>query len=269
MSANDCTFIFLLFRMPPFFFADCFVELCFFGVAWHQCVYGKKTMARIFRQAAVATILGILVAGVASCSHHPLGASFNAQRKLGQAAEKGEHGDFSSAVRLATEVVDQEPSHALAYVVRGVAYRRGGNYSQAIADLDRAIELDPQNADAYTQRAFACQQGNSHATSQQIRADLNRAIQLNATSALPYILRGNELAALNDHNAAIADYDQALKLNPHSYNALAGRAASKMGIGKLNEARHDLQRAMSLNPPDADRRQIEELLRVLKSREAV
>jgi len=229
----------------------------------------ESRMATIFRQVAVTTIVGMLVAVVASCSHRPIGPSVNAKRKLEQAAERGERGDFSSAVRLATEAVDQEPSHALAYVVRGVAYRRGGNYSQAIANLDRAIELDPQNADAYTQRAFARRQGNSQATSQQILADLNRAIELNATSALPHILRGNELAALNDHHAAIADYDQALRLNPRSYNALAGRAASKMSIGKLNEARQDLQRAINLNPPDADRRQIEELLQVLKSREAV
>jgi len=179
----------------------------------------------------------------------------------------GERSDFSSAVRLATEVIDQQPSHALAYVVRGAAYRLGGEHSQAIADFDRAIELNPQIAEAYTQRAFACQQGSVNASSNQILADLNRAIELDATSALPCILRGNAFATLNDHDAAIADYDQALRLNPRSYNALANRASSKMSVGRLDEARRDLRKALELNPPAGGRRQIDKLLQLLKSRE--
>jgi len=136
----------------------------------------------------------------------------------------------------------------------------------AISDLDRAIELNPKIAEAYTQRAFAYQHDKSNASSQQILDDLNRAIELDANTALPYILRGNELEKLNDHEAAIADYDKALRLNPRSYNALTNRAMSKMSIGKLDEASRDIRQALTLNPPAGDRRQIEELFQLVKTR---
>jgi tetratricopeptide (TPR) repeat protein len=187
---------------------------------------------------------------------------FNADQKLEQAAEFALRDDFASAVRLATEVIDRQPSHAMAYMVRGTALRRCGEYSQAIADLDRAIELNSRNSEAYTQRAFACQQGHLR-DSNQIFADLNRAIELDATSALAHILRGNEFANLDDHDAAITDYDQAVRLNPRSYMALANRASSKVNVGQLDEARRDLQKAIELNPPAADRTQIEDLFQLV------
>src|SRR5688572_15395781 len=137
-------------------------------------------MTKLSRRAALAAIVGLMVAGATSCSHYQ-GGSTSGEAKLDQAAAFGHRGDFSSAVRLASEVIDQQPSDALAYVVRGAAHRRSGAYSEAIADLDRAIELDPQIADAYTQRAFACQQGHSNASSKQIFADLNRAIELDSS----------------------------------------------------------------------------------------
>ena len=222
-------------------------------------------MAELSCRVMLVAIVGLFVAVTTSCARLP----GYADAKLAQAGRDGEHGDFSSCIKQATEVIDRCPpnSHALAYTVRGTAHRRSGEYSRAIADLDRAIELDPKIADAYTQRAFAYQQGKLNASSKQILDDLNRAIKLDATTALSYLLRGNELEKLNDHDAAIADYDQALRLNPRSYNALANRALSKMSIGKLGEASRDIQKALDLNPPAGERRQMEELLQLVQSRE--
>jgi tetratricopeptide (TPR) repeat protein len=220
-------------------------------------------MAKASRRAMLVVAVGLLVPVATSCYQLP----GYADAKLAQAARDGEHGKFASCIKQATEIIDTCPSHALAYAVRGTAHRKCGEYSLAIADLDRAIELDPKIADAYTQRAFAYQQGKLNISSQQILDDLNRAIELDTNTALPYILRGNELEKRNDHDAAIADYDKALRLNPRSYNALANRALSKMSIGKPDEASRDIRKALDLNPPAGERRQIEELFQLVKSRE--
>ena len=159
-------------------------------------------------------IVGWLVAGATSWSQIPDSPSVIADLKLGQAGKSGLRGDYSSAVRLATEVIDRHPSYAMAYVVRGTAHRRSGDYLRAISDLDRAIKLSSRISGAYTQRAFAYQQTQLRDSSKQIFADLNRAIELDATNALAHILRGNEFAAFNDHDSAIADFDRALHLNP-------------------------------------------------------
>ena len=50
-----------------------------------------------------------------------------------------------------------------------------------------------------------------------------------------------------------------------SYNALVSGASSKMSVGRLAEARRDLQKALELNPPAEDRRQIEEFLQSLEA----
>jgi tetratricopeptide (TPR) repeat protein len=200
-----------------------------------------------------------------SAQANPSNQSVSANRKLKWAGECGLRGDYATAIRLATEVIDRHPSNGTAYMLRGTAHRRSGEYSQAIADLDRAIELDAQNSFAYTQRASAYQQSGTGDCSTQILADSNRAIELDAANPLAHIIRGNEYAALNDHDAAIADYDQAVRLNPNSYSALAGRGSSNMSLGRLDEARRDLQKALDLHPPAGERRQIEELLQSVES----
>jgi len=218
-------------------------------------------MAKVSCRVMLIVVVGLFVTVATSCYRVP----GYADAKLLQAAQSGEHGDVSSCIKQATEVIDNCPPHALAHAIRGTAHRKSGEYSQAIADLDRAIELNPKLADAYTQRAYAYNQRKLDVSPQQILDDLNRAIELDSTSALAYILRGTLLEALNDHDAAICDYNHALRHNPRSFTALAYRARSKISIGKLDDARRDIQKALDLNPPAEDRRQIEELLQLVKS----
>jgi tetratricopeptide (TPR) repeat protein len=186
-------------------------------------------------------------------------------QKMKRADECGLRGDYPSAIRLATEVIDQQPSHARAHVLRGIAHRCNGEYALAIEDLDRAIQLDPRSSEAYTQRAFSRQQSLPADSPEQIMSDLNRAIELDANNAFAHVLRGNHFVYWSDLRAAIAEYDQALRLNPRTYSALCGRATVKYSLGQLDEARQDLQTALTLNPTMGERQQIEESLQYLKS----
>jgi tetratricopeptide (TPR) repeat protein len=188
-----------------------------------------------------------------------------AHQELEQAAVLGKSGDFASAVRLSTEVIDRQPTNVTAYLVRGTAHRRAGDLALAIADLDRAIELDPQNSMAYTQRASARQLRQRRAYSEEILADLNRAIELDPSSALAHVLRGHALLDLDEQVTAIADYDRAASLDPQSYLALGGRASAKISLGQIDEARRDLQKALELDPPPEERSQLEELLHIANS----
>lgn len=185
--------------------------------------------------------------------------------KLAQAAQYGSAGDFSGAIRLATEVIEECPFDAEALALRGTAYRRAGEYLLAIADLDQAIELQPNLAVAYTQRAWAFQQANLDLPRESVLEDLTTAIELEPTESLPHVLRGNELAELGDLESAIADYDQAIRVNPQSYSAWGGRATAKVTLGLIEEAKEDLRRALSLNPPRGERQQIQAFLDQLTS----
>lgn len=227
---------------------------------------GGKIMTRIVGRWMAVAIVGCLITGSTVRSRFSDAGSVTESRKLDQASASGMRGDYASAISLSTEVIEHQPTNAVAYTMRGTAHRRSGEYSEAIADLNRAIELNPRFSEAYTQRAFTRQQSRAPNASQQIMADLNQAVVLNPKSALAHLARGNQYAVLNDHEAAIADFNQALRLNPRSYSAAANRASSQLSLGRLDEARQDLQRALQLNPPDGDRKQIDALLQSVISR---
>ena len=216
-------------------------------------------MRRVHRLGSTAIVSTLLIAISAGCTI-PYVASETADEKLARAARNGSSGNLRIAVHLATSVIKEQPSNPLAYLVRGTAHRKLGEYSKAVRDMDRSIELNPRLADAYVQRAFARQQDDSADAMDQIIDDANLAIELDPTSSLAFIIRGNAFADLGKHRIAIADFDQALRLNPRSYSALGNRAKSKYVLGHEQEAVRDLKQALRLGPPVAERAQIIEVL---------
>ena len=94
---------------------------------------------------------------------------------------------------------------------RGMTRRSGFDLLGAIQDFDRLVQLCPSYAEGYNQRAFA------------------------------HYLR-------QDYGAALVDLDAALVLSPRHIGALSGKALSLYGLGRLDEARIALSRALELNP---------------------
>src|SRR4051812_6090651 len=70
-------------------------------------------------------------------------------------------------------------------------------------------------------------------------------------TAQAYRLRGDSYLQQNRHDQAIADHDQALKLDPNHSWALVGRGTAFSRIGKLDQAFADLNRAIALDPKRA------------------
>ncbi|MER6089367.1 tetratricopeptide repeat protein [Streptomyces bluensis] len=60
--------------------------------------------------------------------------------------------------------------------------------------------------------------------------------------------RGDALRSAGQHQAALADYDRALDLDPGYASAYASRAVSRAELGRHEEALADLDRAVELNP---------------------
>jgi tetratricopeptide (TPR) repeat protein len=82
-------------------------------------------------------------------------------------------------------------------------------------------------------------------------ADYNQAIQLNPKYADPYNNRGNLKARLRDARGALADYNQAISLRPNSNLAYLNRGVLK--DSQLNDyqgALADYDKSLSLDPQD-------------------
>src|SRR5262249_3733396 len=70
--------------------------------------------------------------------------------------------------------------------------------------------------------------------------------------AIALFLRGAAYYDHGDYDPAIADFDEAIKLNPKSAPAYDSRASSWRGKGDLDRALADYDEALKLSPDDAD-----------------
>jgi tetratricopeptide (TPR) repeat protein len=62
-------------------------------------------------------------------------------------------------------------------------------------------------------------------------ADYNEAIRLNPNDAVAYYNRGNAKSDLGDNQGAIADYNEAIRLNPNDAEAYYNRGVVKSDLG--------------------------------------
>lgn len=79
-------------------------------------------------------------------------------------------------------------------------------------------------------------------------ADFNEALLLDPNHADAYNKRGNALANLGDLRQALGDFDSAVRLAPNSTEAYYNRGVARTEVGNLQGAIADYTRAIRLNP---------------------
>jgi tetratricopeptide (TPR) repeat protein len=211
--------------------------------------------------------------------------------------------DFDAALKL-------DPKSAAVYYNRGLAWQFKNEFTKAVDDFDQAVRLDPRYAAAsqfghpFTaiaagvgtapvgpplpplppltpeaaaavdpavvkagaddpfrnfsqnlqrdleyaelcmQRAYAW--GGAKEYDKAI-ADFNEAIRFNPHLAGAYIGRGHCHCEKKEFDKAIADYDQALKIDPQAAIALMGRARARESLGQTEQSFADLDQAIKLD----------------------
>jgi len=78
-------------------------------------------------------------------------------------------------------------------------------------------------------------------------ADYNQALKINPQNPPVYNGRGAAKIKLGDYEGAIVDYSQALKHDPENDLALRNRSEARISLGQLTEAKQDAQRARELS----------------------
>jgi tetratricopeptide (TPR) repeat protein len=165
------------------------------------------------------------------------------------------NGNMDRAVLEFTEAIRQNPNNATAYLKRGISYNSMQDYAQSIKDYDQAIKINPGYADAYHYRC------NSHRMMHELDLalrDCNRAIELMVEpNALVLGMRGNIYHTKGMIEEALADLNQAIKIDPADANVYSERADVLLGkrtVGKsdIANAFTDIGRAIELEPNNAD-----------------
>lgn len=125
---------------------------------------------------------------------------------------------------------------------------RRARYDQSI----RGITVEPPNQ-AQTAVEFY-QQGIENARVgdyQQALADYNQAIKLNPNLAEVYDQRGFVYYRLNDYSSAFADYSQALQINPSLASVYYHRGLTRFALGYSQTAIEDYTQAIHYDPSHA------------------
>jgi tetratricopeptide (TPR) repeat protein len=81
-------------------------------------------------------------------------------------------------------------------------------------------------------------------------ADYTQAIRLNPNSTTIYNNRGNAYSNKGDYDHAIADYTQAIRLDPNSATAYNNRGTAYSEGGDYDQAIADFEVALRINPND-------------------
>jgi tetratricopeptide (TPR) repeat protein len=144
--------------------------------------------------------------------------------------------DPDLAIADCDEAIRRDPQLAAAFALRSAAFTAKQNFERAAGDYSEAIRIDPSYAGAIAGRA-----GANNAPADWSRADQSRvppdrdpAPQPDAKSraaAATLATRATTRYQKSDYAGAIADCDEALKLNPRNEQALRIRAAAHAAQG--------------------------------------
>ena len=112
---------------------------------------------------------------------------------------------------------------AVAFAIRGSAYRARGELKRAVKDYDQAVKLNPNDADVFFRRGVA--HGMLGDTDRAID-DFDQAIKLAPDHVGALYSRGLTYSNKGQWERAIKDYDQAIKLSPNNVMTISNRGAT-------------------------------------------
>ncbi len=200
--------------------------------AYNNAIRLDAAQAEVYLQRAKAKIaLGHYDAALADVEKQlciePASASAYTVRGVAQfclSQHDAAFADFAAALRL-------DPGCADAYAARGIVKSRLGEYKAALVDFDAAIHLLPEvPTDA---RA-----AHKHYAAKGLAADLRHRL------AHVYHNRAYAKAFLGQRQAALADYDAAIRLSPKCAASYTNRGELKYSLGQFEAALADFEAAI-------------------------
>ncbi|MBR0973370.1 caspase family protein [Bradyrhizobium japonicum] len=133
---------------------------------------------------------------------------------------------------------------ATVYFWRAVGWNKKGDYAKVITDATEAIRLQPSQA-AYNLRGSAYYDRGEHEIA---ITDFDDALKLGPPSGIIFHNRGNAWRGKGDYAKAIADYDMSIKADAGSAFSFQNRGIAKEALGDLDGALADINQAIRLDP---------------------
>jgi tetratricopeptide (TPR) repeat protein len=177
--------------------------------------------------------------------------------------------EYDAAVKDYSSAIEINPSYVIAYMGRGEAYRETNDLDHAIDDYKKALSLNPSDerkkliekalSSVYVNRGVGQKNSNDEL------ADYDEAIQLNPSNTAALNNRGAFYNNKGEYDRAIQDLDLGVKLKPDFSLAFRNRGDAYRGKGDPDHAVADYKQALSLNPSDDQKQKIQAALDAIAS----
>lgn len=155
--------------------------------------------------------------------------------------------NFEAAVRMATGTLRAGgiAAHrvALGYRVRGIAHLNLRRLERARTDFDAALAIEPHSLVGLVGRATTLIALGRHVDG---LAAFDRAVAAHRV-AFAYYWRGLARITVRDLPGAVADFSEALALQPRFALAYYGRGLAYHALGRVIHARDDYDHALALD----------------------
>ena len=172
---------------------------------------------------------------------------------------------YNEAVVAYTQAIKIKPQSADAYYSRALAYMSLNAASNAITDFVQAQKLGVQKPPAELHRSLGAAQAGmaeayraaanmpeAQAAAVRAIAEYDEAIKINAKEPDYYYMKGNAYALLGKMPEALAQYDLALQLKPDFIDAINNKANALASSGNPKAALPFFDKAIALKPEAAN-----------------
>lgn len=158
-------------------------------------------------------------------------------------------GTLDIAIHQCNLLIESNPTLAVPFNLRGMAYQRSGLHEDAISDFNMAILFDESFASAYRNRALSRIELNLVDLAIE---DCRSATEIEPTNSLNYSRYGIALYKSKDIVSALDTFEKALSLNSQNLEAIIHSANALAEADKLDLALARYRQAVSIAPNNSD-----------------
>ena len=140
-----------------------------------------------------------------------------------------------------SKVLKLDDRNLAALYFRAYCYTQLRQYSMARADYDAFLAIQPEHLEAHLGLARVLQLLNRRADAVD---ELNRCVQMFPDSSDAYAARAAYETQLKQYDAALYDWDEALRLRPNDASLTVSKVDILLNLGRIREAREALDKAV-------------------------
>jgi tetratricopeptide (TPR) repeat protein len=148
---------------------------------------------------------------------------------------------YDYAAEEYSKVLKLDERNLAALYFRAYCYTQLRQYSMARADYDAFLAIQPEHLEAHLGLARVLQLLNRRADAVD---ELNRCVQMFPDSADAYAARAAYETQLKQYDAALYDWDEALRLRPNDASLTVSKVDILLNLGRIREAREALDKAV-------------------------